>query len=216
MRELFPLAERLARRFATASHPVEDLAQVGGIGLLKAIERFDDSRDAAFTTYAHALMTGEIRRHIRDTRMVRIPRTIYEQVPAFQRTSARLRHDLGREPSRDELANAMGITKEDVIEIADAAMNAQHLSLDAAADAGAGEIDLGGEDRAFSRVEAGAALAPMLRTLTARERLILDLRFEQGLSQSEIADGLGLSQTQVSRLIRRALDKLSERAGVTA
>jgi RNA polymerase sigma-B factor len=216
VRGLYPLAERVARRFATSAHPAEDLAQVAGIGLLKAIDRFDSNREAAFTTYAHALMTGEIRRHIRDSRLVRIPRSIYEQVPLFQRTFSRLRVDLGREPSRTEIAKAMDLTIEEVIELADAAMNAQHVSLDAAAEEGNADIDLGGVDDAFSRVEAGADLEPMLRTLTTRERMILDLRFTDGLSQSEIAEGLDISQTQVSRLIRRALDKLSEQAGVKA
>src|SRR5689334_9594623 len=98
------LARRVARRFSGTQHPVEDLTQVAGIGLLKAVDRFDVTRDNAFSTYAHALMTGEVRRHIRDSRMVRIPRSIYEQVPSFQRTFVRLRDELGREPSRDELA----------------------------------------------------------------------------------------------------------------
>jgi RNA polymerase sigma-B factor len=212
---MLPHAERVARRFATHAHPAEDLAQVAGIGLLKAIERFDGNREATFITYAHALMTGEIRRHIRDTRMVRIPRSIYEQVPVFQRTLQQLRTVLNREPTRDEVAERMGVSKEDVIEIAEAAMNAHHVSLDAAAD-DTGELDLGGVDHDFSRVEAGADLAPMLRVLSPRERMILDLRFTDGLSQSEIAAGLNLSQTQVSRLIRRALEKLSAQAGVTA
>lgn len=213
---MMPTAERVARRFAGPQHPVEDLAQVAGIGLLKAIDRFDASHEAAFTTYAHALMTGEVRRHVRDSRMVRIPRSIYEQVPAFQRTFAKLRHNLGREPSRDELAEELGISKEDVIELMDAATTAQHVSLDAAAEAAGGELQLADYDGAFARAEAGADLAPMLAALTPRERMILDLRFTDGLSQTEIAQGLNLSQTQVSRLIRGALAKLSERAGLAA
>jgi RNA polymerase sigma-B factor len=211
-----PMAERVARRFSGPQHPVEDLKQVAGIGLLKAIERYDRSHDASFSTYAHALMTGEVRRNIRDSRMVRIPRSIYEQVPLFQRKLSELRSALGREPSRDELAVALGVTKEDVIEIADAAITAQHVSLDAAADVPGGERALIDHDPAFAQAEAGADLEPMLSVLTPRERMIIDLRFEQGLSQSEIAAGLALSQTQVSRLIRRALEKLSQRAGVAA
>jgi RNA polymerase sigma-B factor len=216
VRMLMPLAERVARRFAGPQHPVEDLTQVAGIGLLKALERFDPNRDAAFSTYAFALMTGEVQRHVRDSRMVRIPRSIYEQVPAFQRALARLRIELRREPTRDEIADALGVSKEDVVEIMDAALTAQHVSLDAAAEENGGELELGRNDAEFERAEAGAALAPMLSALTPRERMIIDLRFENGLSQSEIAEGLGLSQTQVSRLIRRALEKLSQRAGVTA
>lgn len=216
VRALLPAAERVARRFAGPQHPVEDLTQVAGIGLLKALDRFDRNRDAAFETYAYALMSGEIRRHIRDSRMVRIPRGIYEQVPVFQRTFANLRAQLGRDPSREQIAEAMGVTKEDVIEIAEAAISAQHVSLDAAAEEAGGEMPLGGRDEAFEQAEAGASLAPMLSLLTPRERMVIDLRFEDGLSQSEIAAGLGVSQTQVSRLIRQALDKLSKRAGVAA
>jgi RNA polymerase sigma factor (sigma-70 family) len=216
VRTLMPMAQRVARRFAGPQHPVEDLTQVAGIGLLKAIERFDPDRDATFATYAHSLMTGEVRRHIRDSRMVRIPRSIYEQVPVFQRTLSRLRATLGRDPSRQEIADEMGISKEDVIEIAEAAISAQHVSLDAAAEEAGGEFELGDVDTAFDRVEAGADLAPMLSVLTPRERMIIALRFEEGLSQSEIAVGLGLSQTQVSRLIRNAMAKLSRRAGVAA
>ena len=216
VRMLMPLAERVARRFAGPQHPVEDLTQVAGIGLLKALERFDPNRDAAFSTYAFALMTGEVQRHVRDSRMVRIPRSIYEQVPAFQRALARLRIELRREPTREEIADALGVSKEEVVEIMDAALTAQHVSLDAAAEENGGELELGRNDAEFERAEAGAALAPMLSALTPRERMIIDLRFEDGLSQSEIAEGLGLSQTQVSRLIRRALEKLSQRAGVRA
>lgn len=214
VRQLMPVAERVARRFAGHQHPAEDLAQVAGIGLLKAIDRFDQSRDTSFGTYAHALMTGEVRRHIRDSRMVRIPRAIYERVPHLSRELSRLRSELGREPSREELATALGVSIEEVIEISDAAMHAQHVSLDAAAEADGGELWLGEDDSAFARAEDGATLAPMMNTLTDRERMIIDLRFEQGLSQSEIADGLGVSQTQVSRLIRRAIDKLSKQAGI--
>src|SRR3954452_17501751 len=214
VRELLPMAERLARRFAGPQHPVEDLTQVAGIGLLKALDRFDPNRDAAFSTYAFALMTGEVQRHVRDSRMVRIPRSIYEQVPAFQRALARLRVELRREPTREEIADALGVSKEDVVEIMDAALTAQHVSLDAAAEENGGELELGGHDDAFARVEAGADLAPMLSVLTPRERMIIDMRFEDGLSQSRIAEQLGLSPTQVSRLIRGALAKLSKRAGV--
>jgi RNA polymerase sigma-B factor len=216
VRELMPLAQRIARRFSGPQHPVEDLTQVAGIAVLKALERFDPSRAAQFATYAHALMTGEVRRHVRDSRMVRIPRSIYEQVPAFQRTMSRLRLELGREPKRHELAEALGVTKEDVVEIIDAALTAQHVSLDAAAEENGGELELGGHDDDFARVEAGADLAPMLSVLTPRERMIIELRFEHGLSQSEIAASMSLSQTQVSRLIRAALAKLSKRAGIAA
>jgi RNA polymerase sigma-B factor len=110
----------------------------------------------------------------------------------------------------------MDLSKEDVIEIADAALHAQHVSLDAAFEDGEAETNVGGEDQAFERVEAGIDLAPMLRTLSPRERTIINLRFDDGLSQSEIAARMGLSPTQVSRLIRRALAKLAERAGVVS
>src|SRR5437763_6321868 len=99
VRELMPLAKRVARRFASAHQPAEDLAQVAGIGLLKAIDRFDPSRGAAFLTYAQALMTGEIRLHLRDTRLMRVPRPIYDQVPRFQSALDRLTAERGRRPS---------------------------------------------------------------------------------------------------------------------
>jgi len=159
-------------------------------------------------------MTGEVRRHVRDSRLVRIPRSIYEQVPAFQRALSRLRLELGRDPSRQELADALAVTKEDVVEIMDAALTSQHVSLDAAAEASGGEFELGGHDAGFARAEAGVDLAPMLSVLTPRERAIIGMRFEDGLSQSQIATALGLSQTQVSRLVRAALSKLSKRAGI--
>jgi RNA polymerase sigma-B factor len=216
VRQLMPMAERVARRFTSSQQPVEDLAQVAGIGLLKAIDRYDSSHDAAFTTYAHALMTGEVRRYVRDHRMVRIPRSIYEQVPVFQRALTTLRTQLRREPTREELAEKLDVSKEEVIELIDAATHAHHVSLDAAAEANGGEIELGHHDGEFARAEAGVDLAPMLTVLTPRERMIIDLRFEDGLSQSEIAADLRLSQTQVSRVIRQALDKLSRRAGLVA
>jgi RNA polymerase sigma factor (sigma-70 family) len=216
VRELMPMAERVARRFSGPQHPVEDLTQVAGIGVLKALERFDPTHDARFSTYAHALMTGEVQRHVRDSRMVRIPRSIYEQVPTFQRTLSRLRLELGREPSRQQLADALEVSKEEIIEIMDAALTAQHVSLDAAAEENGGEFELGHHDDEYARAEAGADLVPMLSVLTPRERMIIDMRFEDGLSQTEIADSLALSQTQVSRLIRAALAKLSKRAGVAA
>ena len=216
VRQLMPMAERIGRRFATSMHPYEDLTQVAGIGMLKALERYEPSHDASFATYAHALMTGEVRRHIRDSRMVRIPRSLYEQVPALQRALTRLRLELGREPTRYQLAAELQVTKEEIIEIMDAASHSSHVSLDAAAEQSGGELELGHHDDEFARAEAGADLAPMLSVLTPRERIVIDLRFEEGLSQAEIATGLELSQTQVSRLIRQALDKLSRRAGVAA
>jgi RNA polymerase sigma-B factor len=211
VRQLLPQAERVAARFGGFQQSAEDLTQVALIGLLKAIERFDPTREASFVAYAHALMTGEVRRYVRDTRLVRVPRPIYERVPAFQRALDELRVELQREPSREEIAAALGVTKEDVIEIADAAYSSQPISLDAATEETGGELGIGDVDSDFARVEASATLEPMLRRLTPRERMVIDLRFEEGLSQVEIARGLGLSQTQVSRLIHGALRKLSER-----
>src|SRR3954462_7401437 len=126
-----PLCDRVGRRFSGAQHPAEDLTQGAGIGLLKATERSDAQLDNVFSTYAHALMTGEVRRHIRDSRMVRIPRSIYEQVPRLQRKQSQLRSDLGRTPTNEELATALGVSRDDVIQLLDAATHAQHVSLDA-------------------------------------------------------------------------------------
>jgi len=215
VRELMPLAERVARRFASVHQPAEDLTQVAGIGLLKAIERFDASREVAFTTYAQAVMTGEVQRHIRDTRLVRVPRPIYEQVPRFQRTLDRLTGELGRTPTRREVAHALDVSVEELIEVADAALTSRTMSLDGGDGAETG-WDPGEYEQGFEQVEAGAALEPMLRKLSQRERMVLDLRFDDGLSQTEIAEGLGISRTQVSRILRRALAKLTEQAALAA
>jgi RNA polymerase sigma-B factor len=211
VRDLLPVAERVARRFASPQHPLEDLAQVAGIGLLKAIERFNPAREAALVTYAQALMTGEVRRHLRDSRLLRIPRPIYEQVPRFRRTLDRLTADLRRTPTRRELAEALGVSAEELIEIADAAFSGQPVSLDVDE-----AFDTPSHEPGFDQVEAEIELAPMLRRLSARARMVLDLRFEDGLSQGEIAAGLGLSQTQVSRILRGAIGKLSKHAPAVA
>jgi RNA polymerase sigma-B factor len=212
VRALMPMAERVGRRFASVHHPAEDLAQVAGIGLLKAIERFDLAREAAFTTYAYALMTGEVRRHLRDSRLVRVPRPIYEQVPRYRRAHERLSAELGRTPTRDELADVLGVTKDEVTEIGAAAVAAQPLSLDASLEENGGEVEIPHVDDGFERVEDGVALAPLLRSLTSTERIILSLHYNDGLSQAQIGEDLGISQMQVSRLLRGALAKLSERA----
>ena len=215
VRELLPMAERVARRFASPNHPEEDLAQVGGIGLLKAIDRFEPGREAVFATYAHALMTAEVRRHLRDARLMRVPRPLYEQVPRFQRALDRLTARFGREPTRQELADELGMPKEDVIEVADAALTANLVSLDSPL-AEASAHNAAQHDDGFEQVEAGVALQPLLSRLSPRERMVLDLRFDDGLSQSEIAAGLGVSQTQISRILRRAIAKLSEQALASA
>src|SRR4051795_13373246 len=158
---MLPMAERVARRFTGPQHPVEDLTQVAGIGVLKALERFDPTRDAQFSTYAHSLMTGEVRRHVRDSRLVRIPRSIYEQVPSFQRSLTRLRLELGREPARQELADALGVSKEEIVEIMDAALTAQHVSLDAAAEENGGELEPGGPHQAFAPGGGGPGPGPI-------------------------------------------------------
>jgi RNA polymerase sigma-B factor len=206
---MLPIAGRVARRFASSQHPAEDLAQVAGIGLLKAIDRFEPTREATFATYAHALMTGEVRRYMRDARLLRVPRPIYEQVPRFQRALARLTAVHGRRPTREELAGELGLTKEELIEVADAAISAQTVSLDSDH---ASAWETADHETGYDRAEAGASLEPLLRKLTERERMVIDLRFESGLSQSEIGAGLGLSQTQVSRILRGAIAKLSRDA----
>jgi RNA polymerase sigma-B factor len=182
VREFAPMAGRIGRRFATSMHPHQELTQVAEMAVLKALDRHDTSRDAAFAAYAQARMAGEVRRHIRDSRMVHVPRSLHEQVPALRRALTRLRSELGREPTLYRLAAELQVTKEEVIEIIDAASH-------------------------------GEELEHVLSELTPPERMVVDLRFEEGLSQTAIATALALAETQVSRVIRQGLDKLAHGAG---
>ena len=209
------LVEFLARRFRNRGEPVEDLIQVGTIGLLKAIERFDLDREVEFSTYATPTIVGELKRHFRDKGWaVRVPRRLQELHLELTKTVGNLAHDLGRSPTVEEIAKAAGITEEEVLEGLEIAQAYNFTSLDAPIDSEDGSTSfaeqLGAEDEQLENLEYRASLAPEMAKLPEREQKIVYLRFYKGLTQSEIADRLGISQMHVSRLLTRTLAQLRE------
>jgi RNA polymerase sigma-B factor len=210
------LVEFLARRFRNRGEPLEDLVQVGTIGLLKAIERFDLDREVEFSTYATPTIVGELKRHFRDKGWaVRVPRRLQELHLELSKTVSHLGHDLGRSPTVAEIAEYAGITEEEVLEGLEIAQAYNFTSLDAPIDSDDGGStsfadQLGAEDEHLENLEYRASLAPEMAKLPQREQQIVYLRFFKGLTQSEIADRLGISQMHVSRLLNRTLAQLRE------
>ena len=210
------LVEFLARRFRNRGEPLEDLVQVGTIGLLKAIERFDLEREVEFSTYATPTIVGELKRHFRDKGWaVRVPRRLQELHLELAKIVSTLGQELGRSPTVAEIAKAAGTSEENVLEGLEIAQAYNFTSLDApidSDDAGSTSFadQLGSEDDQLLNLEYRAALAPEMAKLPERERRILYLRFFKGMTQSEIADKLGISQMHVSRLLNRTLMRLRE------
>jgi RNA polymerase sigma-B factor len=210
------LVEFLARRFRNRGEPLEDLVQVGPIGLLKAIERFELDREVEFSTYATPTIVGELKRHFRDKGWaVRVPRRLQELHLELTKVVGHLGHDLGRSPTVAEIAKAAGTTEESVLEGLEVAQAYNFTSLDAPIDTDDGGSttfadQLGADDEHLENLEYRASLAPEMAKLPERERRILYLRFFKGMTQSEIADRLGISQMHVSRLLNRTLGQLRE------
>jgi RNA polymerase sigma-B factor len=208
---LTPLARYLARRYARSAADVEDLEQVASIGLLKAIDRFDPARGVLLSTYARSLVVGELKRWLRDGCWgVKVARPAKELAVRIHAAVPGLTARLGRSPSLAEIAGAVGTDIEGVMSALEARSAAAVVSLDEAAASGDGRIANlapGAEDPGFERAEDRAVLEPALRALPARERLVLDLRFGEDMTQSAIAEGLGVSPVQVSRILRRALER---------
>jgi RNA polymerase sigma-B factor len=210
------LVEFLARRFRNRGEPLEDLVQVGTIGLLKAIERFDLEREVEFSTYATPTIVGELKRHFRDKGWaVRVPRRLQELHLELTKIVSTLGQELGRSPTVAEIAKAAGTSQENVLEGLEIAQAYNFTSLDApidSDDAGSTSFadQLGSEDDQLLNLEYRAALAPEMAKLPERERRILYLRFFKGMTQSEIAHRLGISQMHVSRLLNRTLMRLRE------
>jgi len=210
-----PLAEYLARRFANRGEPLEDLVQVASIGLVKAVDRFDPARGVEFSTYATHTIVGELKRHFRDKAWsVKAPRRMQELYLRLGNAVAGLGQELGRSPTIAELATELSVSEEEVLE----ALEAGHAYRSASLDAPAGEdgdalgAQLGAEDPSLEDAERRATLSPLLAKLPPRERLIVYLRFFENLTQSEIAERLGLSQMHVSRLLARSVAELREAA----
>ncbi|CAM5506334.1 RNA polymerase sigma factor [Streptomyces tanashiensis] len=210
-----------AARFGTRSEPMEDIVQVGTIGLIKAIDRFELTRGVEFPTFAMPTIIGEIKRFFRDTSWsVHVPRRLQELRLDLARAGDALAQRLDRAPTVAELAEELGITPEEVVEGMAASNAYTAASLDAQPDEedGAGgeaalADRLGYEDNGLTGIEYIASLKPMIASLPARERQILSLRFVTGLTQSEIGAELGISQMHVSRLLARTLGRL--RRGLT-
>jgi RNA polymerase sigma-B factor len=210
-----PLARRLARRYQRAEEPLEDLVQVACLGLIKAIDRFDIHREVVFSSYAVPTILGELKRHFRDrTWSVRVPRDLQELALRVDRTVTRLSVGKRRSPSVSEIAEAVGATEEQVLEALEAAGAYRAGSLDAprivqGEEATESVADTLGEvESGFTRAEERATLEPLLARISARERTVLELRFDEDLTQAEIGERIGVSQMQVSRLIRQALARL--------
>jgi RNA polymerase sigma-B factor len=205
-----PLVRSVASRYSGRGEPLEDLVQVGAIGLVLAIERFDLERGTQFTTYAVPTIVGEIQRHFRDRAWaVHVPRRMKELSLRLTRTVESATADLGRAPTISELAQTMGIDEDEVVEALETyhAYSTRSLSqpLGAGADDETMEDLLGETEQGYEEVEYGVLVEAGLEALDVRERAIVEMRFFEGLTQSEIAARIGISQMHVSRLLRRAL-----------
>jgi RNA polymerase sigma-B factor len=212
--QYLPLVRSLARRYSYRGEQLEDLVQVGCIGLIKAIDRFDVERGVELTTYATPNIIGEIKRHFRDKGWsVRVPRGLQELNVRLSHVVEELTVQLERSPTIPELAKAAGVEDEEVLEALESGQAYATLSLSspAAGDEGS-DLDplesLGELEHEYEVSEDRAVLAPGMRALDDRERRILHLRFFEGLTQSQIAQQVGISQMHVSRLIRRSLEKM--------
>ena len=208
-----PLARQLARRYGTAGEPMDDLIQVASLGLVKAIDRYELDRGTAFSSFAVPTILGEIKRHFRDAGWtIRVPRAIQERRMKVNRAIPALTGKLGRSPTTAEIAEHIDCSSEDVLEALEAAAAYEPVSLDTSP--GSDEEDetwaqsVGSDDPNYELVEYNATLAPAMSTLSDRERMILQMRFVEDMTQSQIAERIGISQMHVSRLIRKALEAM--------
>jgi RNA polymerase sigma-B factor len=209
-----PLVEHCARRFRNRGEPFEDLVQVGTIGLIKSIDRFELDRGVEFSTYATPTIIGEIKRHFRDKGWaIRVPRRLQELRMQIAATAAELTQALGRSPTPRELSEAIGCSVEEIIEGIESSNAYSTLSLDATDDGGdEGGVSMlemmGLDDEELEQIEIRESIKPLLEALPSREKRILLLRFFKNKTQSEIAAEIGVSQMHVSRLLSRTLDRL--------
>ncbi|MET7288256.1 RNA polymerase sigma factor SigF [Streptomyces sp. NPDC005573] len=210
-----PLVEHLARRFRNRGEPLDDLTQVATIGLIKSVDRFDPERGVEFSTYATPTVVGEIKRHFRDKGWaVRVPRRLQELRLSLTTATAELSQQHGRSPTVHELAEKLAISEEEVLEGLESANAYSTLSLDVpdTDDESPAVADtLGAEDEALEGVEYRESLKPLLEDLPPREKRILLLRFFGNMTQSQIAQEVGISQMHVSRLLARTLAQLREK-----
>jgi RNA polymerase sigma-B factor len=209
-----PVVRHIARRFAGRGEPVDDLEQAGTVGLLNAVDRFEPDRGIDFLSYAVPTITGEIRRHFRDrTWSMRVPRRLKDLQGAINGAVGPLSQELGRAPRPSEIAARLDIPTDEVVEGLDAQQAYRSSSLDelvAGADSALAET-LGSVDAEMDKVEYRETLAPLLDELPERERTILLLRFFGNLTQTQIADRVGISQMHVSRLLSQTVAQLRRR-----
>jgi RNA polymerase sigma-B factor len=215
------LAEFLARRFAHRGESADDLRQVALVGLLKAVERFEPDRGLQFSSFATPTITGELKRYFRDRGWaVRVPRRIQELHLELDRTVNELSQELGRPPTPAEIAHRAGVLEEDVLESMEAGSLYRLASIDAGRtddeSAASPAQRLGGLDEELVAVDDRVAVSEMLAVLPDREQKIVYLRFFEGLTQSEIAEQIGISQMHVSRLLVRSLETLGKHASLVA
>ncbi len=209
--EHLPLVRALARRYANRGEPLDDLEQAGTIGLIKAVDRFDPAKGTDFRSFATPTILGEIRRHFRDrTWAVRVARGLKDDYSKVVTTSSALTSRLGRTPSVAEIAQEADLSEEDVLDAiaAHTAYRPRSLSHPPPSREDEAPFDIPVEEDGYATAEGRHTLKKGLACLPARERVILHLRFERGLIQSEIAEIIGISQMHVSRLISRSLETL--------
>jgi RNA polymerase sigma-B factor len=216
VRRFTPLARGLARRYDRSSEPFEDLLQVAMLGLLKAINRFDSERGNAFASFAVPTILGEMRRYFRDSGWgVHVPRSLQERTLKVGDAQEQLTRTHGRAPTVPELATFLELSIEEVNEALQTARVYDVMSLDAPRSSEDGESQTYGEsigrtDGRYELIELDATVASALGEIPERERRILHMRFVEELTQTQIAQRIGISQMQVSRLLRRSLDRLRE------
>ncbi len=213
-----PLARSLALRYQRSGEPFDDLLQVASLGLIKAIDRFDSDREIAFSSYAVPTILGEIKRYFRDrTWAVRVPRGLQELSLRVDRAVGELSEELHRQPSVKEIAALIGAAEEDVLEALQAGGAYRAVSFDAP-NGGSGEDaatiadSVGIDEDGFDRAEERAVLDVLMDAVSEREREVLRMRFQQDMTQSEIGAIVGVSQMQISRIIRQALQRLRNAA----
>jgi RNA polymerase sigma-B factor len=213
-----PMARRMAGRYAGVVEPYDDLVQVASLGLLNAIDRFDIDRGIPFGGFAKPTIMGELKRYFRDkVWTIRVPRALHDRMAAIETATEELTEELSRPPSPKQLAEHLDIDVADILEALEARENRRPLAIDRPIQNSDGEEQstpewIGEVDGGYELVEDRLTVESVLPTLDAREREVLRLRFIEELPQTEIAAQVGCSQMHVSRLLRRTLDRMRERA----
>jgi len=208
-----PLAQHLAHRYSGRGEPTDDLLQTAAVGLIKAVDKFDPDRGVDFAGYAIPTIIGELKRHFRDrTWDIRVPRRLQELRLAISEANSTLLQTLGRSPTITDIATHLKVTEEEILEGLEGARAYNAVSLSTPTGDGERTTELGdllgADDNQYELAELRVALGPALATLDEREQKILTLRFYGNLTQSQIADHIGISQMHVSRLLTKALTKL--------